>query len=331
VITLRRPGAALVALVAAALTVVAVPAAAVGPEVDQAITVQASGNRCLDAAAQYNGQNGTPVQLWDCLGVGQSNQRWYQRWVTPGRFQLVGKASGRCLDAAAQGNGQNGTPVQLWDCYGAGQLNQIWEPVWDTAGSFVVAIRNVGAGRVLDAAGTGNGAGIQLWDNNGLLIQRWRSSFFYTSQPAAGTYNLVYNVATRMCMDVYWFGAGNSGDPLYHYPCDPTGNDNQIFRLEYYDSYRFVIRHNKSPDLCLDPPGPGPVEVPTSLGLYQCLNTPDDNQLWRAELRGARNYFLINDKSGLCLDVSGFRSGDVNSLLGLYHCDENDDHLWQLR
>jgi hypothetical protein len=38
-------------------------------------------HRVLDAAAQYGGVNGTPVQLWDDLGDFQYNQRWTMlRW-----------------------------------------------------------------------------------------------------------------------------------------------------------------------------------------------------------------------------------------------------------
>lgn len=37
------------------------------------------GGRCLDAAADGIGVNGTPIQLWDCYGTGQLNQRW--RWL----------------------------------------------------------------------------------------------------------------------------------------------------------------------------------------------------------------------------------------------------------
>lgn len=332
---LRAVGTAVVALLTATLAVtVPAPASAATTEVDQAIVNRASG-RCLDADAGAYGANGTSVQLWDCLGVNQPNQRWYLRWVTAGRFQLVNKAGGRCLDATAQGNGQNGTRIQLWDCFGPGQLNQIWEPVWDTANTFVVGIRNVGSGRMLDAQAQRvgeNGAPIQLWDDlgSGATNQRWESTFFKAFQPGAGTY-VVHNVVTGECADVPGRAAGVAGNVVSEYTCDVTGNDNQFFRLEWYDSTRFVIRHDASSNLCFDLPGSEAVGIWTGVSLYQCLNTPADNQLWRVEQRGARNYFIVNDKSGLCLDVAGYRTGGDGARLGLYHCDETDDHLWQFR
>lgn len=132
--------------------------------------------RCLDAAAEGNGANGTRVQLWDCYGPGQLNQRWYFRSVGYySEFQIVNVASGLCLDAAAQWGGVNGTPIQLWECYGPGQLNQIWYVYQD--GYLNYTIRNKLYPRVLDAAWQsigGNGTPVQLWDDYGRLNQRWR-------------------------------------------------------------------------------------------------------------------------------------------------------------
>ena len=54
----------------------ATPASADSDPVSRSTNV-ASG-RCLDAKAQQIGSNGTPVQLWDCYGTGQLNQRWHQ-------------------------------------------------------------------------------------------------------------------------------------------------------------------------------------------------------------------------------------------------------------
>ena len=136
-----------------------------------------AGPRCLDAAAQYNGANGTPVQLWDCYGPGQLNQQWYLRYVSYySEYQVVNKASGRCLDAAAQYNGANGSPIQLWDCYGPGQLNQVWYVYRDSGDHYI--LRSKGSGRVVDAAAqynSVNGTPIQLWDDlgQGQLNQRW--------------------------------------------------------------------------------------------------------------------------------------------------------------
>jgi predicted RNA-binding protein len=84
-------------------------------------------NRCLDADLNTIGGNGTKVQLWDCLGDGQTNQLWaiYATRFT-GIYQVASFHGGRCLDADLSTIGGNGTKVQLWDCLGDGQTNQDW-------------------------------------------------------------------------------------------------------------------------------------------------------------------------------------------------------------
>lgn len=168
-----------VILVASVVTVLAAPttaaAATYGP-LD--ITVVYNG-RCLDAHLGAINQNGTPVQLWDCLGPGQLNQQWYVEEVSYySEYRIINAASGRCLDAHAGLLHQNGTPVQLWDCLGNNQWNQIWQLYWDTRYHEYI-FRNKASGRVLDAhwgAIGQNGTPVQLWDNYGDLQfnQRWR-------------------------------------------------------------------------------------------------------------------------------------------------------------
>ncbi|MGI8334430.1 RICIN domain-containing protein [Actinomadura scrupuli] len=83
--------------------------------------------RCLDAQARELGRNGTSIQLWDCYGVSQNNQRWYIKWDPYGSyFQIRILYDARCLDADLGSIGSNGTKVQLWDCYGTGSYNQHW-------------------------------------------------------------------------------------------------------------------------------------------------------------------------------------------------------------
>ncbi|MFE3785549.1 RICIN domain-containing protein [Amycolatopsis sp. NPDC059090] len=166
-------GAAALALVAA----LAFPARAAADAAYAFVNVYSG--RCLDAAAGQLGSNGTRVQLWDCYGDGQFNQRWYVEPLgmdgTSARYQIINKASGRCLDATAEWGGVDGTPVQLWDCYGAGQTNQLWYWKAELGG---VYLQNVAYGRVLDATwqwGGANGTPVQLWDNYGpgQTNQRW--------------------------------------------------------------------------------------------------------------------------------------------------------------
>jgi hypothetical protein len=105
--------------------------------------------RCLDV--QKSGTaDGTPVQLWDCSGLG--NQQWR---LTGGA--LVSPQSGKCLDVAGGGTA-NGTQVRLWTCNGLGA--QQWVPQAD--GNLV----NPESGRCLDVNGwaTANGSPVEIWD-----------------------------------------------------------------------------------------------------------------------------------------------------------------------
>jgi len=77
--------------------------------------------RCLDAAMDMIGSDGTPMQLWDCSGG--SNQYWVKHFVG-GDTEWISYASGRRLDADTNTIGSNGTTVHLWSSTGAS--NQRW-------------------------------------------------------------------------------------------------------------------------------------------------------------------------------------------------------------
>jgi hypothetical protein len=147
------------------------------------------GGKCLDAEAHQLGGNGTPVQLWECLGPGQTNQRWFLRpWSMTvsggavGAYQLVNAANGRCLDVPWPSTG-NGTRLQLWDCLGPiGQhRNQAWRYQGDYDGSYHFASfvdSPPGTFKVLDAPAqtlNQNGSPVQIWDwyGYGQKNQRW--------------------------------------------------------------------------------------------------------------------------------------------------------------
>ncbi|MEV6977168.1 ricin-type beta-trefoil lectin domain protein [Kitasatospora sp. NPDC093806] len=132
-----------------------------GPAPVAGATGQITGyvNKCLDVRGGST-NNGTPVQMWDCLG--NVNQTW--RVGVDGTIRAVGK----CLDPQS-GNTGNGTPVWMWDCNGA--ISQQWRVRADGA------IINVKSGRALDVRGydTANGAIAQLWDFNNTANQLWHA------------------------------------------------------------------------------------------------------------------------------------------------------------
>ncbi|MBP0450410.1 RICIN domain-containing protein [Kitasatospora sp. RG8] len=131
------------------------PAPAGGP------TGQITGfvNKCLDVRGGVS-NNGTPVQMWDCLG--NVNQSW--RIASDGTIRAVGL----CLDPDSGRTG-NGTPVHMWECNGA--ISQKWQVRADGA------IVNVKSGRALDVRGWGsaNGAIAQIWDFNNTANQLWHA------------------------------------------------------------------------------------------------------------------------------------------------------------
>ncbi|MFD4524121.1 ricin-type beta-trefoil lectin domain protein [Streptomyces sp. NPDC058470] len=121
--------------------------------------------RCVDAD-RSSSDNGTPVQLYDCLGNAA------QSVSNPGDGTL--RILGRCLDAVDFGTA-DGTAVQLWDCHGG--PNQQW--VVNGAHDIV----NPAANKCLDVRNnfSANKTRLQIWTCTGAANQKWIAS----SGPAA--------------------------------------------------------------------------------------------------------------------------------------------------
>ncbi|MFJ4090533.1 ricin-type beta-trefoil lectin domain protein [Kitasatospora sp. NPDC089913] len=115
------------------------------------------GDKCVDVRGQ-NQANGTPVQIWDCLGT--AGQQW--RIGADGTVRALGK----CLDVKG-GNTALGTPVQIYDCNGTGA--QQWQARADGS------LYNPQSGRCLDdyQFSTSNGNQLLIWDCNGYANQVW--------------------------------------------------------------------------------------------------------------------------------------------------------------
>ncbi|AUY52256.1 ricin-type beta-trefoil lectin domain protein [Streptomyces sp. CB01881] len=130
----------------------AVPAGPVGQ-------VTGFGNKCLDVRGGST-RNGTPTQIWDCLG--NVNQTW--KVGADGTIRGVGM----CLDVQGGGTG-NGTPVETNACNGA--TAQQWRVRADGS------ILNPRSGRCLDVRGVvdTNGTVVQLWDCYGSANQTWHA------------------------------------------------------------------------------------------------------------------------------------------------------------
>ncbi|MFI9326457.1 ricin-type beta-trefoil lectin domain protein [Kitasatospora sp. NPDC052868] len=128
----------------------AVPAGPVGQ-------ISGYANKCVDVRGGSNA-NGTPVQIWDCLG--NTSQAW--KIGADGTLRALGK----CLDVKGGGTG-NATVVQTYDCNGTGA--QQWQVRADGS------ILNPQSGRCLDDLGfsTTNGNQLGIWDCNGYANQVW--------------------------------------------------------------------------------------------------------------------------------------------------------------
>jgi hypothetical protein len=120
------------------------------------LLVGGQSGRCADV---YDNTltNGTQAELWDCNGGAN------QAWTYTSRKALVVYGD-KCLDAYNLGT-TNGTKGVIRDCNG--QDNQTWD--FGSDGT----IRNVHAGRCLDAYNAGNGTPLVLWSCNGGDNQKW--------------------------------------------------------------------------------------------------------------------------------------------------------------
>ncbi|WP_445548175.1 protein kinase domain-containing protein [Frankia sp. CiP1_Cm_nod1] len=128
---------------------------------------------CLDADINYQGVNGTRVQLWTCNGSVQ--QQWYYEGdLHTGALIHSVKWPGMCLDADTNTIGSNGGKVQLWMCNGFAQQRWYYR---NTAGANAYQ-NGWGApyGRCLDADSNAgwDGTRVQLWECNQTTQQQWR-------------------------------------------------------------------------------------------------------------------------------------------------------------
>ena len=137
--TRRRPAARaalavlLALLTSVGFTVAAGPAEAALPVSDN--LVAAHSGQCLDIGGGSKA-NGAPVVQWDCLGEGQTNQRFVLQAVQgliclpgtgctpqPQRYTILARHSAKCL-AVENASTAPGARLVQWDCNWQG--NQMW-------------------------------------------------------------------------------------------------------------------------------------------------------------------------------------------------------------
>merc|ERR1712196_100964 len=89
------------------------------------------------------GENGAKIQIWDCVGEGNTqapNQEWSYESGELGIYHK-GSDGKKCIDLP-KSDTRNGVEVQLWDCDGS--EGQLWafagEDLEESTTGFVVAI-----------------------------------------------------------------------------------------------------------------------------------------------------------------------------------------------
>lgn len=129
-------------------------------EARQPITIQSLfANRCVDVQGPLT-DNGTPIQLWDCINVPE--ERWYLE--PDGHIRGFG---GKCLAVAdPQNYPPDGTPVELQDC--RPELGQRWH---QEDGHLIAD-----DGKCLDVRGPlkENGTVLQVWTCQDVPQHLWR-------------------------------------------------------------------------------------------------------------------------------------------------------------
>jgi LmbE family N-acetylglucosaminyl deacetylase len=119
-------------------------------------------DKCLDVRGP-NSENGTPLQIWDCVGVANQN------FALLANGELRGYAD-KCVDVRGPSS-EDGTAVQIWDCVGA--PNQQWQH--DSSGQLVgfagkcLQVQHAPDGNVSFA----NGTPVEIWECSDVPEQKW--------------------------------------------------------------------------------------------------------------------------------------------------------------
>jgi hypothetical protein len=138
-------------------------------------------DKCMDVRGGTNATaDYTPVQQYQCLSGGQTNQWWYFHQTGDGStFYVTAQNSGKCLDVrGGTGATGNGVALQQYTCLGYAQSNQRWY-LLDSPDRMTFNLVAAHSGRCADVTGgigaTGDYIPVQQYDCLGLsqTNQRW--------------------------------------------------------------------------------------------------------------------------------------------------------------
>lgn len=207
-------------------------------------------NYCVDVAGEST-ENGTPVQLWEC--VGNKGQEWIFH-----DGKLKSAVSGKCLDA---GDMTVGSQLMIWDCIDLPQ--QQWGYSQDAVGiGFQYSIylasnefdaslclgveaeswQEVGAGNA-----DGNGSPVQVTECQQLPSQLWYG-FEHAVRPFEDIYaTLTVKGHEDFCLDLAGQSTDN-GTPVQIWTCDESG----IAGQRWFLTQRGQIRSGVDGTKCLN-------------------------------------------------------------------------------
>jgi hypothetical protein len=133
---------------------------------DAFYTIAAANGRVLEVA-NFNPDNGAPIQLWDYAG--KPWQQWSFSPVGGGAYRIKNRFTGKVVDLAFRTTTQ-GTLLHQWN--EVSSTSQHWQLEETARGT---RIRNVLSGKSLDLAemSTANGARAQIWGDVEGGNQEW--------------------------------------------------------------------------------------------------------------------------------------------------------------
>lgn len=244
------------------------------------------GNKCLDAGGGYTASQGSPVQLWDCVGnVPQ------QQWTLNSNGLVVG-IGGNCL-TPSNFSLANGSPLIMWPCDNSNQTQQ-WTLTQDA-----VLVSSSDPTKCVDIANinSANGTAAWVYDCWGGSNQLW--------SPAAG---LTLSGLAGKCLDAGTATislAPNSRATLY--TCNQAPQQQWVFdrtRIKGFGGLCLAMQNSQiysgAPlvmTTCSDDPGP--------TGQHWYMTTD--------------NFIRSIDNTSLCINVLGASTTD-GSPVAAYTC-----------
>lgn len=172
-----------------------------------------------------NGSNGTNIQQYSYND--SFSQKWIIKSTGDGYYKIISSINGKCLDVAA-GVAKNSANIQLYSDNGS-NAQKFRLKLIDCGQSLANGVYRISSkaseGKVLDIAGgaTGNGANVQIYQNNGSDAQKWIVNYLGNGYYEISAFN------SGKALDISCGGKGN-------------GSNVQIYNENGTDAQKWIIR-----------------------------------------------------------------------------------------